>query len=76
VAVNEGADGIMAIGSSDGDEVLGFGALGGEPCPPCRTYICRDGEEIRAKPHRLVPIKTGDVIVKHSSGGGLNWPGP
>ena len=74
VAVNEGADGIMATGSSDGDEVLGFGALGGQPCPPCRTFIQRrEGTRvarIRVKPHRLVPIKTGDVIIKHSSGGG------
>ena len=74
LAVNEGADGIMATGSSDGDEVLGYGAQGGQPSPPCRTYIRRQTEkgleDIRVRPHRLVPIKTGDVIVKHSSGGG------
>jgi N-methylhydantoinase B len=74
VAVNEGTDGIMATGSSDGDEMLGFGALGGQPSPPCRTFIQRrEGKKvarIRVKPHRLVPIKTGDVIIKHSSGGG------
>jgi N-methylhydantoinase B len=69
-AVNEGSDGGIATGSSDGDEVLGFGAAGGHPSPPCRTYIRRGGEEIRLKPHRLVDIKTGDVVVKLSSGGG------
>ena len=69
-AVNEGSDGQMATGSSDGDEVLGFGAAGGQPSPPCRTYIRRDGTDIRIKPHRMVDIKTGDVVIKHSSGGG------
>jgi N-methylhydantoinase B len=69
-AVNEGADGRMATGSTDGDVVQGFGAQGGQPSPVCRTYIRRDGEEIRVKPHRLVDIKQGDVMVKVSSGGG------
>jgi N-methylhydantoinase B len=69
-AVNEGSDGQMATGSSDGDVVQGFGAGGGEPTPVSRTYLRRDGEDIRVKPHRLVPVKTGDVLVKHSSGGG------
>ena len=69
-AINEGTDGQMATGSSDGDEVQGFGALGGQPTPVCRTYIRRDGQDIRVKPHRLVPVKTGDILVKHSSGGG------
>ena len=69
-AVNEGSDGQMATGSSDGDVVQGFGAAGGEPSPQCRTYIVRDGEEIRIKPHRLVDIKQGDVVRKLSSGGG------
>jgi N-methylhydantoinase B len=69
-AFNEGSDGQMATGSSDGDVVQGFGALGGEPTPVSRTYLRRSGEDIRVKPHRLVPVKTGDVLVKHSSGGG------
>ena len=69
-AFNEGSDGQMATGSSDGDVVQGFGALGGEPTPVSRTYLRRNGEDIRVKPHRLVPVKTGDVLVKHSSGGG------
>jgi hypothetical protein len=69
-AINEGTDGQMATGSSDGDVVQGFGALGGEPTPVSRTWLRRNGEDILVEPHRLVPIKTGDVLVKHSSGGG------
>ncbi len=69
-AVNEGSDGQVATGSSDGDEVMGFGAVGGHPSPQSRTYLVRDGEEIRLKPHRMAVIKTGDIMRKHSSGGG------
>lgn len=69
-ARNEGADGIIATGSSDGDEIQGFGALGGEPVPQCRTWILRGDEKIRLKPHRLVSIKAGDIVDKYSSGGG------
>ena len=69
-AVNEGTDGRMATGSSDGDEVQGFGAQGGKPSPVCRTFIQRGDEQIRIKPHRLVDIKHGDVMIKISSGGG------
>ena len=70
IAMNEGSDAGIATGSSDGDVVQGAGALGGEPSPVCRTYIRRDGEDIRLKPHRMAQIKTGDIIVKYSSGGG------
>jgi N-methylhydantoinase B len=59
----------MATGSSDGDEMLGHGALGGHPTPPCRTYLRRGDDLIRVKPHRMVEVKRGDVLVKHSSGG-------
>ena len=69
-ALNEGGDGGMATGSSDGDEVQGCGALGGQPSPLSRTYIRRGAEEIRIKPHRMVDIKTGDIVLKISSGGG------
>jgi N-methylhydantoinase B len=69
-AINEGSAGQMATGSSDGDEVKGFGALGGEPSPNSRTYLRRHGENILVKPHRMVNIQEGDVLVKHSSGGG------
>jgi|TARA_B100000315_G_scaffold258672_1_gene311633 N-methylhydantoinase B len=69
-AVNEGSDGQVSTGSSDGDEVMGFGAVGGDPSPQSRTYLVRDGKEIRLKPHRRVVIKTGDIMRKYSSGGG------
>src|SRR5208282_3583403 len=69
-AVNEGSDAGIATGSSDGDEVQGSGALGGEPSPKCRTYIVRGEEKIRLKPHRLETVKTGDVVEKFSAGGG------
>ena len=69
-AVNEGGDAGMATGSSDGDVVLGFGAVGGHRVPPSRTYLRRGKEIIRVKPHRLVQVNTGDVVVKLSSGGG------
>ena len=49
--------------------------LGGHPTPPCRTYIRRGEELIRVKPHRMAQLKTGDVVVKHSSGGaGVGHP--
>ena len=74
-AVNEGSDAGMATGSSDGDQMLGPGALGGHPTPPARTYIRRGEELIRVKSHRMVQVKTGDVVVKHSSGGaGVGLP--
>jgi N-methylhydantoinase B len=60
----------MATGSSDGDVVEGFGAVGGRPSPNCRTWLRRKGEDIRVKPHRLVDVKEGDILIKHSSGGG------
>jgi len=69
-ALNEGSAGQMATGSSDGDVVQGFGACGGLPSPVCRTYLRRNGEDILVKPHRLVKIEEGDILIKHSSGGG------
>ncbi len=69
-AVNEGSDGQMATGSTDGDVVQGFGAHGGKPSPVSRTFIRRGDEDIRVMPHRLVEIKHGDVMRKISSGGG------
>jgi N-methylhydantoinase B len=68
-ALNEGTDGRMATGSSDGDEMLGKGVLGGHPTPECRTYLQRDGELLRVKPHRMHELKRGDVLIKLSSGG-------
>jgi len=69
-AQNEGSAGQMATGSSDGDVVQGCGAVGGLPSPVCRTYLRRNGEDIRIKPHRMVEVQEHDILVKHSSGGG------
>jgi len=69
-AVNEGSDGRMSSGSSDGDVVQGKGALGGQRVPRARTFILRGDQKIRLKPHRLDTVKTGDVVEKFSSGGG------
>lgn len=69
-AVNEGTDGRMATGSSDGDSTPGAGAQGGYPSPCSRTFIVREGKVIRIKPHRMVEIKKGDQVIKISGGGG------
>jgi N-methylhydantoinase B len=69
-ALHYGREAAMATGSSDGDEMLGFGALGGEPTPACRTYIKRGEEMMRIRPHRMVPMKDDDIVIKYSSGGG------
>jgi N-methylhydantoinase B len=68
-AVNEGSAGRMATGSSDGDEVTPKGVLGGAPAPPSRTYVRREGELIRVKPHRMQQLLPGDELIKLSSGG-------
>jgi len=68
-AVNEGSDGRMSSGSSDGDVVQGKGALGGQRVPRARTFILRGDQKIRLKPHRIDPVKAGDVVVKLSPGG-------
>ena len=69
-ALNVGADGRMATGSSDGDSTPGPGAQGGGGSPCSRTFLLRDGEPIRVKPHRMVEIKKGDIVAKISGGGG------
>lgn len=69
-ALNEGTDGRMATGSSDGDMTPGSGVQGGCPSPASRTFVVRDGHPIRVKPHRMVEIKTGDILAKISGGGG------
>ncbi|MBI4294440.1 MAG: hydantoinase B/oxoprolinase family protein, partial [Betaproteobacteria bacterium] len=69
-ALNVGADGRMATGSSDGDATPGPGAQGGGGSPCSRTFLLREGELIRVKPHRMVEIKKGDVVAKISGGGG------
>jgi N-methylhydantoinase B len=69
-AMNLGGPARMATGSSDGDEMVPKGVLGGADAPPCRTFVQRDGELIRVKPHRMQPLEQGDVLIKLSSGGG------
>ena len=69
-AVNEGSDGRMSSGSSDGDVVQGKGAQGGQRVPRARTFVLRGEQKIRVKPHRMTEIKNGDVVVKLSPGGG------
>lgn len=70
IAVNEGPGGRIATGSSDGDEVQGYGAQGGHASPKGRTYLRRPGELVRVKPHRMVEFKEKDVYIKLSAGGG------
>ncbi len=68
-AVNEGSDGRMNTGSSDGDVVQGNGAEGGQRVPRARTFILRGDQKIRIKPHRMADVKKGDIVVKLSPGG-------
>jgi N-methylhydantoinase B len=65
-AVNQGGSARMATGSSDGDEMLPAGVLGGHDCPPSRTFIRRGDELIRVKPHRMQPLEQGDEVIKLS----------
>jgi N-methylhydantoinase B len=69
-ARNDGAEGTMATGSSDGDTTPGPGVDGGHPSPCSRTFLVRDGAPIRVKSHRMVKILPGDEVVKISGGGG------
>lgn len=69
-AINEGGGGKMATGSSDGDEMLPAGVDGGASAPASRTFLRRDGELIRVKPHRMQDFLPGDELIKLSSGGG------
>ena len=68
-ALNQGSDGRMATGSSDGDVIQSKGAQGGQPNPRSRTIILRGDQKIRVKPHRMSDIKKGDIVVKLSAGG-------
>lgn len=69
-AMNEGGDGTMATGSSDGEVTVGHGTQGGEPTPLSWTYLRRNGTDTRVQVHSMVPLKPGDVVVKFGSGGG------
>ena len=78
-AVNEGSDGRMATGSSDGDVTRVKGAQGALPNPTSRTFLLRGEQKIRVKPHRMQEIRKGDVVVKLSAGGagvGDAWERP
>jgi N-methylhydantoinase B len=68
-ARNDGGPARMATGSSDGDEMVPSGVLGGRDCPPSRTFVQRGEELIRVKPHRMQELEHGDVVIKLSSGG-------
>ncbi len=67
---NLGGDVGAATGSSDGDLTQPPGALGGEDGPLSRMYI-RDGDKVTpARTHRMVQIKSGEILGKVSGGGG------
>ena len=67
---NLGGDARIATGSSDGDLTQPPGAAGGDPGPLSRMYI-RRGEEIETvRTHRMIEVKTGEVLGKVSGGGG------
>jgi N-methylhydantoinase B len=67
---NLGGDVGVATGSSDGDLTQPPGAGGGEDGPLSHMYI-RSGDEVTpARTHRMVQIKTGEILGKVSGGGG------
>jgi N-methylhydantoinase B len=68
-AVNLGGAARMATGSSDGDEMVPSGVLGGRSCPRSRTFVKRREDLIRVRPHRMQDLEHGDVVIKLSSGG-------
>lgn len=68
-ALNEGSEGGMATGSSDGDQTRPPAAAGGEPGPYCRAYLRRGDETIPLRSHRMYQLQPGDIIVKLSGGG-------
>jgi len=67
---NLGGDVGAATGSSDGDLTQPPGASGGEDGPLSRMYIRRGDEVTPARTHRMVQIRTGEVLGKVSGGGG------
>ena len=67
---NLGGDVGAATGSSDGDLTQPPGASGGAPGPLSKLYI-RNGDVITpARTHRMVQIRTGEILGKVSGGGG------
>ena len=67
---NLGGDVGAATGSSDGDLTQPPGALGGQDGPLSRMYIRRGDVETPARTHRMVQVRTGEVLGKVSGGGG------
>ena len=67
---NLGGDVGAATGSSDGDLTQPPGALGGEDGPLSQMYIRRGDVVTPARTHRMVQIRTGEILGKVSGGGG------
>jgi N-methylhydantoinase B len=67
---NLGGDARIATGSSDGDLTQPAGAAGGEPGPLSKMYIRRGDEVETVRTHRMIEVKTGEVLGKVSGGGG------
>lgn len=67
---NLGGDVGAATGSSDGDLTQPPGASGGEDGPLSRMYIRRGDQVTPARTHRMVQVKTGEILGKVSGGGG------
>lgn len=67
---NLGGDVGAATGSSDGDLTQPPGASGGEPGPLSRMYIRRGDEVLPARTHRMIQVKSGEILGKVSGGGG------
>lgn len=67
---NVGGDVGAATGSSDGDLTQPPGADGGDAGPLSKMYI-RRGEEITpARTHRMIQVRSGEILGKVSGGGG------
>ncbi len=67
---NCGTDAPVATGSSDGDLTQPPGVQGGDAGPLSKMYI-RSGDKVTpARTHRMIEVKTGEVLGKVSGGGG------
>ena len=67
---NLGTDAGVATGSSDGDLTQPPGAAGGEPGPLSKMYVRKGDEVTPARTHRMIQVKTGEILGKLSGGGG------
>jgi len=67
---NIGGDVGAATGSSDGDLTQPPGASGGADGPLSKMYIRRGDEILPARTHRMIQVKTGEILGKVSGGGG------